>query len=497
MAVLFTINREDITASFDIVDFSETERYHTIKYVDDEKKGEGDISSNDITNRKVDWINDDEHNYWINAVYKFINTHNEKVDNGTTGNTVEFAITDIDDRGACTYQKKINGKLTDEGKGWYKDLSSSEEKDAWKKALIHFKKENGMSLATQKIDELIEQINESIDSLDSEMPDDFNLTPPMIESVLQNIDNDPCNFISDIKQAVNDAVMTINGLPSPKELINYYSKLIKDNLQTAKKIATDSQADVVKYYTYPVTETIQDSKEYFAQLDALDAEIRKNNSDDICIFETVLEKPYVYSPPTYTYETSEETYNDTTTSVNIIGIEAPPASGFTRTSYKEVEPNIIAKGGTCRSVWPNRNVPKYIYNNIYAALQNCWIPLRIAWESYCKNKGTNPYWIISSGYRPDSASYGSAHGSGWAIDVQPYFKSNKEKVARSKELAAFIFQYCKAHREIKVDQILREYNSKGSSWCHIGYKRPSTKEQRGEYYANFNANGGSGGRQLI
>ena len=488
MTVLFTISREDITTSFDIVDFSETERYHTIKYVDDEKKGEGDISSNDITNRKVDWISDDEYTDWMNAVYKFINTHNEKVDNGTTGNIVEFVITDMDDRGACTYQKKINNKVTDEGKGWYKNLSSNEEKEAWKKALIKFKKENGMSLATQKIDELIEQINEAIDSLDGEMPDDFNLTPPMIEDALQKIDDDPCDFISNIKQGVNDAVMTINGLPSPKEIINYYAKLIKDNLQTAKKIATDSQAGVVKYYTYPVTETIQDSKEYFAQLDALDAEIRKNNSDDICIFETVLEKPYVYSPPTYTYETMEETSYEGVSIDDLENVPEPTSVNFTRTSYKEVEPDIIAKGGTMRSGHPNTNVEKYIYNHIYDALQNCWIPLRIAWEQYCNQRGMISRWTITSGYRRKDPN---AHGYGYAIDVQPYFKTKSEKKAKVIELASFIYQYCKAHREIKVDQILREFSTPTSTWCHIGYKSPKGA-QRGQYYANYDQMASSG-----
>lgn len=497
MEVLFNISREDITASFDIVDFSETECYHTIKYINNKKIGEGETSSNDILNGKVDWIDNDEHKDWIKAVYNFIDTHNDKVKNNTTGNVVDFVITDIDERGACTYQKKVNGKFTSEGKGWYKDLNSKIEKEAWKNAVIKFKKENGIMLVSQKINELIDQINEAVDSLDSEIPDDFILTPPMIDTALSKINDEPCNFISNIKQSATCAVMYINGSPSPKEIINYYAKLVKDNLQSAKKIATDSQRDTVKCYVTPVTEKIQESAEYFAQLDALDTEIRKNNSDDICIFETVLEKPYIYTPYTYTYETIEETSNDETLIDDIKYIDTPSSTNFTLRSYKEVEPNIIAKGGTCRSGRPNRNVPKYIYDNIYNALQNCWIPLRIAWENYCKNKGTNPYWIISSGYRPDSASYGSAHGSGWAIDVQPYFKSNKEKVERSKELAAFIFQYCKSHREIKVDQILREYNGANSSWCHIGYKRPSTREQRGQYFANFNANGSSGSYQII
>lgn len=487
--IKFTITREDIENSFEIFEFSVYEKYHTIKFVDKKQVLNSDVSGYDIKAGKVD-IKNDEYEIWEKSVHSYINAHNTKVLDGQTDNSIEFIITDIDSRFACKFEKKINGKTIQNGRGWLKDLKSNEEKNAWRQAVVRYKKNNGITTATQDIENILKEIDDNINSMDNGLPEYINLIPPLIETAIMEISTDPCRFITDLKKAAHVSISKINGIPNPIELSNYYIKLIKNNIQIAKNITANSQTSLVKSYGYPINDEIYSSIEYFKQLDAEREEYLKTHANDIALFETCIQKPYVYTK-TYKYDEDEETsYNGVSIDdINNIEFSTYDISGR---GYKEVEPNIIAKGGLLRSSAPNRNISILIYNNIYEALHNCWTPLRIAWGDYCKEKGWDPTWNITSGYRPDSANKGSAHGIGWAIDVQPVAKNKEERRKRVITLSSFIYQYCKTHRNIKVDQILREFDGYYKTWCHIGYKRPLTKEQRGHYYTNYDTNGDHG-----
>lgn len=89
--------------------------------------------------------------------------------------------------------------------------------------------------------------------------------------------------------------------------------------------------------------------------------------------------------------------------------------------------------------------------------------------------------IINSGFRSVKVnkavkgSANSAHIKGYACDFVP---SDSSKMKELQDLCVSLVK----SNEITVDQLIIEYpNSKGiASWLHIGLRRPSTNEVRGQ-----------------
>jgi len=188
---------------------------------------------------------------------------------------------------------------------------------------------------------------------------------------------------------------------------------------------------------------------------------------------------------------------------NIDTSQYVPRGDESMNEYKEVTYlNIYNRG----SKYENRKVitNELARQHIGEAMRNLWVPIRKAWNAYMESQHQNPSWTITSGYRPVGYHYsgggtqsnnGSAHIYGYAIDVQPYFTDNSSKRANVKKLAAFIKSFLSQNRQYPFDQILVEYtgnfNTTGSAWVHIGYRRPNG-DQRREYWGAYAANAGKG-----
>jgi hypothetical protein len=493
VSVKYTVTKESIENSLDFFEFSEYEKFLTTRNEDGKETYKGLASGYSIKNGEVS-IPKEEYSLWEDTVFNYINSHNDGIVENIE-KTIEFKILDIDSNACCKYEEYISGKLVKVSTGWCKDLRTKAEKDAWRKAVKAYKKNNGLPTSTSKFNNHIATIKEKVDALDQGLGVMFDLTPPLIEAALVKLATDPCNFVSEVVKAVKIAISRINGVPSPIELANYYVKLLKDNIETTVENKINATQGLVKLVVNPCLDEMESITPYFDQLDSEYEEFMKTHSSDVALYYQTIDEEIQVTPYTYGYGEGEETsYNNI--NINSLGnFEYTGGTNHTLTTYKELEPNLIAKGGMLRASRPNTNIPQSIYRNINEALKNCWIPLRIAWEQYCKQRGWNPTWNITSGYRPDSK--GSAHQKGWAIDVQPHYNGNEDKRQKAIALGNFIYNYCKSNRNIKVDQLLVEYESRYSIWVHIGYKRPSSGEQRGQYYADYNAKGSHGTCKII
>lgn len=490
MSVKYTVSKESIENSLEYFEYSESERFSTTRTESGKVTYNGIASEYMIRNGEVS-IPASEVSMWVDAVYLYINRHNDDIAKGNFS-SVEFRILDIDDNACCKYEEYVSGNLIKSGAGWCKDLATKAEKDAWRKAVRLYKKNNGIPTPSDSITNNAKAIREIVDDINNGLGAMFDITPPLIEAALAKLLTDPCNFVSDTIKAVKVAISRINGMPSPVELANYYVKLLKDNIQTTVDNKIEASKSITEAVVKPCLDKIMDNTAYLEQLDAEYEEYMKSHAQDFAIFYKAMDEEVKIQPYTYSYGEFEETSFGDKNVANIGNFIFDGDSTPTLTSYKEVEPNLIAKGGMLRSSRPNTNIPSQIYANINDALKNCWIPIRMAWEEYCKQRGWNSTWNITSGYRPASGKATSAHEVGWAIDVQPNYKNDEDKREKVLVLGDFIFNLCKNNKNIKVDQVLVEYNSRYSIWVHIGYKRPNTAEQRGQYWPDYNAKGAHG-----
>lgn len=498
----FKISRDDITNSFKTFTYSKMEKYHTVM-IDNNgiQTCDEDVSGYQIMgghpNCPVPMTEFDD---WYTAVNEFINVHNLKVKNNSTGNTIEFIITGQDSRSAYEYEKKINGKIVESGTGFYRDLETQAEKDAWIDAVRSYKQSHGIPMPTSIMDEQIEEIESGISALDMNLLGEMDPIAPTIITAIPKLITDPCDFLSYMSQAGTLSIPLINGvIPQPYEMATYAIKKAVAQIPVEITNISDAETLTAQASFIPVKTKLTPSRDYFAELDALYEEYYKTNDQDIALFETVLEPPYNYMPNTLIYENSEPgeyNYNQLPEIMITDTYIYDPTS--TEYNYKEVTLSKIYDRGAKYSA------SETIRQHIIEAMRNLWVPLRKGWETYAAGIDLDPTWWITSGYRPVGYKYsdgttqkatGSAHIEGWAIDVQPAFSTIAEKKDRVQKLSTFIYNFLKNNPSIQFDQILVEhtgpYETARSVWVHIGYKRPNGQQRR-QYWPSYRSDATSG-----
>lgn len=491
--VIFEISRTDIENDSRQFFFSENELYHTKEKVNGQIVFDGNTSAYDIISGRSE-VSVEYYDDWYDAVIEYLDKMNEEKSDGFN-RTVTFNITDIDSRGACAFEESIDGDLVRSGRGWLKDLNSDTEKDAWREAVTRYKKDNNIPCATTEIENGLNETNEAANGMDAELLGDISLNPPLIETAIPELTTNPCNFLEDTMIAAKLAITRINGVPSPIELANHYIKVGKENITSQIYNMAHSDFPLTEPVLTPVTSAIGSSTDYFAQLDAEREEWIRTHSTQYATFKTCETKevqiggnlseyvnvgasdveidPNLYSNIEELSRTSSViTFND------VAKTGKTSTCGKTRTvRYSELGIEVtVTKGNTYQNAAPDN----IISSRIVESIRDLFIPLRLAWGEYCKSKGWgNGGWTITSGYRSPyyNACIGgvpdSAHSRGYAIDVVP---TN----GKTAELGEFMYSYCKADRGIKFDQLLREVNRKGGTWCHLGY-RGRDNRQRGMY----------------
>lgn len=486
--VKFEIYDEKSETTMDKIYLSEFHDYNIKKTVDGKVVFDGLTSLSSISKGESQ-IPKGDYNYVYDAIVEYLDGHNENLENRDS--EITFKILEMDQRYAAKYEEYMGSKLIKEGVGWTKDFKTKAEKKAWRKAVKEYKKNNGIKCATDRLKKKIDEITSAIDGLDTELPELDPLIPPLIETAIPKLLTDPCNFVSELNKAAQVSISRINGMPSPVELANYYIKLGKNNIRTLANNTLKSSKETVAVASFPITSQIEKSYDYFEQLDSEREEFLKTNSETYYLFKAVMAKEAETggTMSSFTVPAEEVTmsadYSNITSKAetsSVITFSEVAKTGKTVTARKDFSKTYQGKTYTGYSGHSYRNeapTPE-ITNRINEGLRNLWIPLRLAWEVYCKEKGwKNPAWTITSGYRCPMYNFAvggaasSSHMSGWAIDVVP---AN----GKVKELGDFIYAYCndKSHGT-RFDQLLREVDSRGVSWVHIGYKGASG--QRGEY----------------
>ena len=500
--VKYTISRTDIENTPKMFIYSKLDPYHTVRIDEDGKETfNGDVSEYMIRNG-VDGIPSFEVDKWRDAVESFIYDHNDKVDAGE-GFNVKFNITSVDSRGAYAYEEKVNGEVVKSGVGWGLDFDTQVETDAWMDAVIEYNKANGIKMPSDKIREKLDKLKESIKSLDNELPEVQGLDLPMISVALPSLNSDPCEFVSKVKEASENAVTTIGGMPAPKDIINHNIKIIKENIYATTARTYDAQTKIVETTVNNAEQEFTDNTNYWREIDAYYNQLAKEEGESVTIFEVVLEPPIKYKPIEFTYDAAEPSDNDgdvylPTESVPEVEIsEDDKAIEYKEITYLNIY-NPRANYGTSQENYVAKN-------NVGEAMRNLFVPLRKGWEEYAKNTlHIDPTWYISSGYRPTTynskigGAKNSAHRYGYAIDVQllRFLGSGEKKRTASRYLSGFIKAFLKQNKHIQFDQILIEYKGSSvatstTSWIHIGYKTGSGSTRR-QFWAAYNANASSG-----
>ena len=313
MLKIYDIEPEVGHTEIKIRTYSEFERW-MFKY--DSPKFKGHLctcSGFDIKKGHMDatgYLTSDKYETWKQQIVNWINENNQRIyDGDLSGHEIEYKMLDVDEDSAYTYEKYVDGHLAKTGKGWLKDLEYKFEKEAWRKAVKEYKKANGIETESDKMKKKQDKTNQKIKDLDSSLPEKAEEIPPTILNAIAKAQSDPCEFISEI---ISKGVMGVTGV-SPKELFNYYTKVIKNNISVETYKIANSQTAIVEQFYKPVEEQIADTTEYFAQLDTDREEYLKTHSDDICLFK-VVEMEYPKFPDPEPIPSSEHKQSSTQTS---------------------------------------------------------------------------------------------------------------------------------------------------------------------------------------
>ena len=496
--VKYTISRTDIENTPKMFIYSKLDLYHTIR-VDEEGKEtfNGDVNEYMVRNG-VDGIPSFEVDKWRDAVESFIYDHNDKVDTGE-GFNVKFNITSVDSRGAYAYEETVNGEVVKSGVGWGLDFDTQVETDAWMDAVIEYNKANSIKMPSDKIREKLDKLKESIKSLDNELPEDKGLEMSMISVTLPSINSDPCEFVSKVKEASENVVATIAGIPSPTDIINHNIKIVKENIYKTTSRTYDAQTKIVESPVNSVDKKFTDNTEYWREINAYYNQLAKEEGESVAMFEVVLEPPIKYEPIEFTYDAAEPSDND--------GDAYLPTGSVPKVEISESDKAIEYKEVTYLNIYNPRvgygtAQENYIAKqHISEAMKNLWVPLRKGWQEYATNTlHIDPTWVITSGYRPYAyfKSKTSAHRYGYAIDVQllRFLGSGEQKRTASRYLSGFIKAFLQQNKHIQFDQILIEYKGSSvatstTSWVHIGYKTGSGSTRR-QFWTAYNANAARG-----
>ncbi len=496
--VKYIISRTDIENTPKMFIYSKLDPYHTVRIDENGKETfNGDVSEYMIRNG-VDGIPSFEVDKWRDAVESFIYDHNDKVDAGE-GFNVKFNITSVDSRGAYAYEETVNGEVVKSGVGWGLDFDTQVETDAWMDAVIEYNKANGIKIPSDKIREKLDKLKELIKLLDSELPEDKGFEMPMISVALPSLDSDPCEFVSKVKEAAENVVATIDGMPAPKDIINHTIKIVKENIYATAARTYDAQTKIVETPISNAEKIFIDNTDYWREIDAYYAQLAKEEGESVAIFEVVLEPPIKYEPITFLYDGAEPEDN--------AGDIYLPTGNIPTVEISESDKAIEYKEVTYLNIYNPRvgygtAQENYIAkNHVGEAMRNLWVPLRKGWQEYAtKTLHIDPTWVITSGYRPYAyyKSTTSAHRYGYAIDIQllRFTGNSEQKRTASRYLSGFIKAFLQQNKHIQFDQILIEYKgysiaTSTTSWVHIGYKNGSGATRR-QFSQAFNANVKSG-----
>ena len=504
--VKFIIDKSSFENILEDVFYSDNELYKTKRIsADGETTFDGYVSGYMIKNGQADGIPSSDYFDFVNAVDEVMMEHNEQV-NSESGFSVEFKILDKDSRHAYKYQEYVNGKLIKEGTGWSKDFKTEIERKAWIKAVNEYKTAKGIEKKTEKLKKKLEKIKNKIGKMDANIPEAMSFQLPTMMAAMPELSSNVCQFVSDVTEAGKQGVATIAGMPSPKDVMNYNIKVVKNNIAREVTKTYDSQAGLVQPVFKQVSEPLDESTEYFDELDALYDEERKRLADEVALFETVLEPPYEYKPPVLVYDAGDGNEGDGGGYlIDDADLKYTPQPGDGAVDYGDITFDRIFSRGAGYKLKTDFTGANAVYNdiprgqarqNVIEMMRYLLVPIKKGWETYCKNKKQPAEIRITSGYRPyyyNTAIHGSqtsAHTYGLAVDCQPYFTSS-DKVKRVNEFAAYIKAFLSANRSIQFDQILVERNNSGGKWVHIGYKNRAYKQRR-QFYADFDANGAKG-----
>jgi hypothetical protein len=498
--VKYTISRTDIENTPKMFIYSKLDLYHTVR-IDEEGKEtfNGDVNEYMVRNG-IDGIPSFEVDKWRDAVESFIYDHNDKVYAGD-GFNVKFNITSVDSRGAYAYEETVNGEIVKSGVGWGLDFDTQVETDAWMDAVIKYNKANGIKMPIDKIREKLDKLKESIKLLDNELPEDQGFEMPIISLALPSLNSDPCEFVSKVKEASENVVATIVGMPAPKDIINHNIKIVKENIYAATTRTYDAQTKIIETPVNNFEKEFIDDTDYWREINAYYSQLAREEGESVALFDVVIEPPIKYEPINLIYDGAESADNDgdiylPTGSVPIVEIsESDKAIEYKEVTFLNIY-NPHSSYGTAQENYIAKN-------HVGEAMRNLWVPLRKGWEEYAKNTlHIDPTWHISSGYRPKNynkklkrSSSTSAHMYGYAIDVQllRFLGGGEQKRTAARYLSGFIKAFLKQNKHIQFDQILIEFDGGNSlstsstSWVHIGYKNQYESTRR-QFSQAFNAN---------
>lgn len=198
---------------------------------------------------------------------------------------MEYTILDKKSNSYCSYIRYDNGRVTESGAKLYTQLLSSEERDAWIKAMDKYNKDHGIKDRSQAIKDKLDELKISFDSDDKKFPDRKSLIMPDFASLVVPIGSD--DFIEN---------MMIPGgvsIPSPIAALQYAWSSTKFNINRDLDIAMHSFAKVGVSAAFngfiDLTKTTVDT--YFTKTALIEDEVRKKANKVFRTYESITNTP--------------------------------------------------------------------------------------------------------------------------------------------------------------------------------------------------------------
>lgn len=310
MNLRFELKDQAVEESTKNLKYSDHKTYNTIVH-DLTKTGddiiyEGGVSYNRIKNSKIDEIPAIYAEFFKIEAINYITDHNSSMASGTTKSEIRYEISALNDDASFEYVKYVNDKEVERGATWYHRLESKTDKKAFVKAIKKFRSENGVRGPLWKIKKTQKDVDDAINSLDDWVPDVELPDPPLVESAATETVTDPCKFLKDLKHASNIAITKMHGVvPNPQEVLTYAIKCgTSATCQIARKLVS-SISPIIKGVASPITNQLPSFDDpdnldngdnndyynsfsgYFDELDAINEEQRKKDSELYATYETV------------------------------------------------------------------------------------------------------------------------------------------------------------------------------------------------------------------
>lgn len=212
-------------------------------------------------------VEPEEYEEWLEAVNKFIEEYNKTVDE--MENSATYVITDKLENGSYQYTKSMAGQEVETGVTKTSKIPD-ESKEAWTVAAKQFHEDKNMPLPSSKLRKILDDLKKKLSRGDPAYNTRKEYGLPGILSVLPKINTDPCEFLTELLDAVQ------RGPAKLTDAVPYNIGVLNHNLTEDMRAAANGTSTLLSAVTIPVIEA---ASEQVDEMEKIDLEIEEYSHD--------------------------------------------------------------------------------------------------------------------------------------------------------------------------------------------------------------------------